>query len=120
MSITLSIFFMPLILKFLSSFTNDLLKKSFSRSYRVSIINEDFPLPETPVTQIKFPNGNKISRFFRLLVLTLKSLIVLNLFTFLLFVGTDIFLFLFKYCAVKLLLFFLISVNFPSVITLPP
>ena len=75
----------------------------------MSIINEDFPLPETPVTQIKFPKGNKTSRFFRLLVLTFNSLSVLNLFTFLLLVGTEISFFLLRYCAVKLLLFFLIS-----------
>ena len=33
----------------------------------VSIIKEDFPPPETPVTDIKFPSGNLTVTFFRLL-----------------------------------------------------
>ena len=34
--------------------------------YNTSFINVDFPEPDTPVTQIKFPSGNLTVTFFRL------------------------------------------------------
>ncbi len=34
--------------------------------YNVSLIKVDFPLPETPVTQQKVPNGISRSTFFKL------------------------------------------------------
>ena len=37
-----------------------------SKTNNISIINEDFPPPETPVTEINFSRGNLISRDFRL------------------------------------------------------
>ena len=48
------------------------------------MISEDLPLPETPVTQIKFPKGKETSRFFKLFVLTFNSLNILFFFDFLL------------------------------------
>ena len=33
------------------------------------MINDDFPLPDTPVTQIKLPKGNFTSKLLRLFVL---------------------------------------------------
>ena len=84
------------------------------------MISEDLPLPETPVTQIKFPKGKETSRFFKLFVLTFNSLNIFFFFDFLLFSGTGIFKFLLRYCAVKLFLFFIIFENSPSVTTCPP
>ena len=81
----------------------------------MSIISEDFPLPETPVLQIKFPKGNETLRFLRLFVLTFKSLNILDFFSVLLFIGTGITFFLLRYWAVKLLLLFKIVAKFPSV-----
>lgn len=43
---------------------------------RVRLIKEDFPLPDTPVTQINVPNGNVTSTFRRLF--PLAPLIVMN------------------------------------------
>ena len=34
--------------------------------YRISLMREDFPLPDTPVTQMSFPSGISTSMFFRL------------------------------------------------------
>ena len=59
MSIILSIYLVPFRLKFFSSLFNELFRKLFSRVYKVSITNDDFPLPDTPVTQIKLPRLNE-------------------------------------------------------------
>ena len=58
--------------------------------YKVPLIKVDFPLPETPVTQIIFPKGNSTETFFRLLPDAPESLIVFP-FPSRLVLGTSIF-----------------------------
>ena len=68
-STILSIYFIPLISLYLPVCKCFLLFISFSIIGRsVSIISDDFPLPETPVTHTKVPNGIFKSIFFRLFV----------------------------------------------------
>ena len=56
-SITLSIFSIPLISPYGKGFFSPLKKYLFKIGYNVSLINDDFPLPETPVTQQNKPRG---------------------------------------------------------------
>ena len=84
------------------------------------MINDDFPLPDTPVTQIKFPKGNFTSRLLRLFVLIFCKVNTLFLLNTLLFFGISIFFFLLRYWAVKLNLFLRIFLRLPSATTSPP
>ena len=68
-SIILSICSVPFILKFFSSLFNELFKKLFNLANKVSIMSDDLPLPETPVTHIKLPKWKSTDKFFKLLVL---------------------------------------------------
>ena len=80
----------------------------------------DFPLPETPVTHVKVPNGIFKSTFFKLL--PDAPLICKNLpfFANLLFFGIGIKYLEDKYFPVMLLSFLTISLRLPSATTSPP
>ena len=92
----------------------------FKALYKVCKIIVDFPLPETPVTQVKLPNGIFKFTFFKLFPDALSIYKYLPFFADLLFFGTDIKLLFDKYLPVILLLFFFISSHVPCAITLPP
>ena len=53
---------------------------------RISETRVDFPLPDTPVTEINFPNGNSAVKFFRLFSFAPRTTIF-SLLPFLLFLG---------------------------------
>ena len=79
----------------------------------------DFPLPETPVTQMNFPNGNFTLIFFKLF--SLAPLISINRpFPFRCFLGTGIEYSPDKYFPVIEFGFFIISSGVPAAITSPP
>ena len=66
----------------------------------ISLTSEDFPLPETPVTQVKVPSGTDTSRSLRLFSCAPRTvrkfpLPVLRAF------GTSIFFLPLKYCPVR-------------------
>ena len=84
------------------------------------MINDDFPLPDTPVTQIKLPKGNFTSKLLRLFVLIFWRVKILFLLNFLLCSGILISFFLFRYWAVKLLVFLSIFFKLPCATTSPP
>ena len=88
--------------------------------YKVSLIRDDFPLPETPVIQINFPKGNFTFIFFRLLAFAFDNVKNFCLFSFLLLLGTGIFNFPERYLPVILFSLFLILLGYPSATTFPP
>ena len=65
--ITLSTLSNPLISLCAPGFSFDLYIFWAIDLYNTSLINEDFPLPETPVTTMNEPNGNFTFTFFKLL-----------------------------------------------------
>ena len=83
-----------------------LLRVRFRAWYNVCNIKVDFPLPETPVTQVKLPVGILRLTLFKLF--PLAPLISTNLpfFASLLIDGISIFFLLDKYCPVILFLSF--------------
>ena len=86
---------------------------------RISLIKVDFPLPDTPVIQVKVPKGIFTSIFFRLF--SSAPTIVKNfLFPFLLFVGMSIFNFPLRYFPVILFSFSITSFGVPLAIISPP
>ena len=69
MSITLSAFSIPEIFLNLPGYCFDLIKSDDSALYNISITRDDFPEPDTPVTDVIMPRGN-----FTLILLRLFSL----------------------------------------------
>ena len=94
---------------------------SFADRYllMISFTNELFPLPDTPVTQVKVPSGILTSIFFRLFCLapfTVRNLpLPLRL-----SVGTGIFLLPLRYCPVIERSQAFISSTVPCATTSPP
>ena len=84
------------------------------------MVRVDFPLPETPVTQVSVPKGISQLIFFKLLPAALITFKNEPLSAFLLLLGTDTFSFPERYWPVMLFLFFLIFFTGPSAITFPP
>ena len=85
----------------------------------ISLIREDFPLPDTPVIQVNVPKGISTSIFFKLC--SSAPFIFINLpFPFLLFSGTSILFLPLKYCPVMLFSFFITSSGVPQATTVPP
>ena len=82
------------------------------------MIRLDFPLPDTPVTQIKQPNGKRAVTFFKLFPVAPFSTIALPL-PCRRFSGTDISCLPFKYAAVNVS-DFNISEGVPANTTFPP
>ena len=70
-----------------------LFKVKFKALYKVCKIRVDFPLPETPVTQVKVPTGIFKWTFLRLFPLAPLISINLPFFAFLLFLGIEIYFF---------------------------
>ena len=89
----------------------------FKIGYNVSLINVDFPLPETPVTAIVRPKGNSTLIFFKLFPLQPFNVSFFS--DFLLFLGTSIESSWFKNLAVIVEDFNIFS-KVPSKIMLPP
>ena len=83
------------------------------------MIREDFPEPETPVTQRNVPSGNLTSIFFRLFCLAPLTSINFPL-PFLRVCGTGIFLAPLRYCPVIDFSQAIISSTVPAQTSSPP
>ena len=90
-----------------------------SALHNISFTKEDFPDPETPVTQVKVPKGISTSIFFKLCSL---APFIFSFFPmpFLLFFGVSMHIFPLKYFPVMLFSFFITSSGVPSATTSPP
>ena len=97
---TLSIFSIPINFSYAPCSIKDLLILLFINGNNVLFINVDFPLPETPVINTKFPKGIFRLIFFKLFSLAPKSSIN-NPLPFLIFFGTGIKFLLFIYFEIK-------------------
>ena len=86
--------------------------------YSISLVNELFPEPDTPVTQVMIPRGICTSIFFRLF--SLAPLIVIYPLGLRLSCGTGIFILPLRYAPVSDFLHFIMSFNEPAATISPP
>ena len=118
-TITLSIFSTPVISEYVPGFTSERLSFRASAFCRISFTRLDFPLPETPVTQVNIPAGNPTVIFFRLCSRAPFTTIILLLAA-RLFWGISIFSFPDKYRAVIDCFDLITFSNVPDAAILPP
>ena len=118
MSITLSRFSMPLIDLCFPAIVCARFNFLASALYKISFTKEDFPDPDTPVTQVITPSGKSTFMFLRLFSAAPHTLKVPV--GFLLSLGTGITIFLERYCPVMDFLHFIIAFASPCATTSPP